>query len=189
MNYNTQEIWESFSQRLLYFIKVRVNNENDAEDILQEVFLKIHKNLDSLSNEAKLPAWIYRITRNSIIDFYRRKHSTKVSFQDNNEYLQNKESGKGIHDIKGCLNSFIKQLPNKYKSAVELSDIKGLKQKEIAEIFNISIPGAKSRVQRGREMIKQHFIDCCKFTLDKKGKLIGGEWPNENCTTCETCTT
>ena len=78
-------------------------------------------------------------------------------------------------------------LPEKYKESVELSEIKGNKHKEVAERLNISLPAAKSRILRGKEMIKQHFIDCCKFRLDDNGKLVGGDWPNENCDKCETC--
>lgn len=188
MHYSTEEIWEKFSQKLYSFIYSRVNSKVEAEDILQDVFLKIHTKLDSLNSKEKLPAWIYRITRNSIIDYYRNKGSKPdVEF---NDYLQPQEfPGKrnGLEEIKGCLNSFVNHLPHKYKEAVELSEIGGIKNKDVAEMLNISLPAAKSRILRGKEMIKKHFIDCCKFQLDEKGKLIGGDWPNENCEKCDTC--
>ena len=188
MNYTTEEIWENFNRKLYSFIYTRVNNKVVAEDILQDVFLKIHKNISSLTSEEKLPAWVYRITRNTIIDYYRKKdHMPDVEFSD---YLEPQEfpgKGKGYEDIKGCVNSFISLLPGKYRDSVELSEIKGIKHKEVAEELNISLTAAKSRILRGKEMIKQHFIECCKFKLDKNGKLIGGDWPNENCEKCDTC--
>ena len=186
--HSTQEIWENFNERLYSFIYSRVNNRVEAEDILQEVFLKIHKSIDGLSDNEKLPAWVYRITRNTIIDYYRSKgKNPSVEFSD---YLEPQEfpgKGNGYSEIKGCLNSFVNLLPEKYKESVELSEIKGNKHKEVAERLNISLPAAKSRILRGKEMIKQHFIDCCKFRLDDNGKLVGGDWPNENCDKCETC--
>ena len=185
--YNTLEIWESFSNKLERFIKSKINNTSDAEDILQEVFLKIHKNINTLDDKDKLPAWIYSITRNSITDFYRKKGvAKKVSYLDNINY-NDESTPDEIRDIKDCLKSFINNLPEKYRSALELSDVRGLRQKEVANLLEISLPGAKSRIQRGRSMIKEHFIDCCKFKMDSDGKLIGGEWPNENCEKCETC--
>ena len=184
---NTQEIWESFSIKLKNFIRARVHNPSDTEDILQEVFLKIHKNIHTLEDQKKLPAWIYRITRNSIIDYYRKNSSSsKIEYFENNEYFDYSEKSE-VRDIKDCLQSFVNNLPDKYKTAVKLSDIDGVKQKDIAKILDISLPGVKSRIQRGRAKIKDHFIECCKFETDQDGKLIGGNWPNENCEKCETC--
>lgn len=184
---NTQQIWESFSNKLKRFIKSKVDNKSDAEDILQEVFLKIHKNINTLDDKKKLPAWIYSITRNSITDFYRKKGIVKkVPYLDNINYIDESTPDE-IRNIRDCLKSFINNLPEKYGSALELSDIRGLRQKEVADLLEISLPGAKSRIQRGRAMIKEHFIDCCKFKIDNNGKLIGGQWPNENCEACETC--
>ena len=188
MSYSTEEIWESFNQKLYSFIYSRVNSKVETEDILQDVFLKIHKNIDGLADREKLPAWIYKITRNSIIDYYRNKGTRPdVEF---NDYLQPQEfpgKGNGYDEIKGCLNSFVNLLPEKYRESVALSEISGIKHREVAERLNISLPAAKSRILRGKEMIKQHFIDCCKFKLNGDGKLIGGDWPNENCDKCNTC--
>ncbi|MGI9534560.1 MAG: RNA polymerase sigma factor SigZ [Thermodesulfobacteriota bacterium] len=188
MNYKTEEIWNSFNQKLYSFILRRVGSRVEAEDILQEVFLKIHTNIDGLNSVEKLPAWVYRITRNTIIDYYRKKG--RVNDVEFNDYMEPQEfpgKGNGYGEIKGCLTSFVNLLPEKYRESVELSEIRGVKQKEVAERLNISLPAAKSRILRGKEMIKQHFIVCCKFKLDKKGKLIGGDWPNENCNECDTC--
>ena len=188
MNYSTEEIWESFNQKLYSFILRRVGSSVEADDILQEVFLKIHTNIDGLNSTEKLPAWVYRITRNTIIDYYRKKGSVKdVEFSD---YIGPHEfpgKGNGYGEIKGCLNSFVNLLPEKYRESVELSEISGFKQKDVADKLDISLPAAKSRILRGKEMIKQHFIDCCKFKLDENGKLVGGDWPNENCEKCDTC--
>ena len=69
----TTSIWNEFSQELLGFIKARVNNEQNAEDILQEVFIKIHTKIDTIHKHQKIASWVYQITRNAIIDFYRKK--------------------------------------------------------------------------------------------------------------------
>ncbi|OPX87329.1 MAG: RNA polymerase sigma factor SigZ [Pelotomaculum sp. PtaB.Bin104] len=68
----TDRIWEEFRTPLKNFIKKRIPNELDTDDVLQEVFVKIHNNIGSLTDDNKIHAWIYRITRNTIADYYRK---------------------------------------------------------------------------------------------------------------------
>ncbi|MDA8226294.1 MAG: sigma-70 family RNA polymerase sigma factor [Desulfitobacterium hafniense] len=72
-------VWEEFSLPLKRFIKKRVVNEHDAEDIFQEIYLKIHKNIGSVLDEDKIHAWIYRVARNTMTDYYRRNHNSLKS--------------------------------------------------------------------------------------------------------------
>lgn len=190
MSLSTEEVWDSFNQQLFSFIHRRVKSRTEAEDILQDVFFKIHKNIDTLNENEKLPAWIYRIARNTIIDHYRKAGKTSnVEFNEDFMIPEIEPEGDLYCQIKTCLKSFVKILPDKYRESVELSEFKGMKQKDVAGTLNISLPAAKSRILRGKEMIKQHFVDCCKFNIDENGNLVGGNWPNENCEKCETCTT
>lgn len=184
MSYKTKLVWDSFGQRLSRFINLRVSNKSDAEDLLQEVFLKIHKNLDDLEDNKKLSGWIFSITRNTITDYYRKKSSIKdIEFKD---YLELPDSHKkdDLKQIKYCLNSFKSSIPEKYREVIELSDFEGVKQKEIAKQLGISLPAVKSRIRRGRKKIKQHFAECCKFEFDKKGNFKAGDLTNPACTMC-----
>ena len=70
------DIWSEYHLRLLGFIKQRVT-EKDAEDVLQDVFVKIHSRLDRLDEKAKIESWIFQITRNTVIDYYRSKKPTE----------------------------------------------------------------------------------------------------------------
>jgi RNA polymerase sigma-70 factor (ECF subfamily) len=63
-------MWEEFSGPLKSFIMKRVPSEADADDLLQEVFVKIHNNIEELKDDYKINAWVYRITRNTIADYY-----------------------------------------------------------------------------------------------------------------------
>src|SRR5687768_2462359 len=67
----TQAIWVELGARLRAFVAGRVSNEADAEDIVQDVFVRIHTRLDTLDDERKLTGWVYQIARNAIIDHYR----------------------------------------------------------------------------------------------------------------------
>ncbi len=78
----------------------------------------------------------------------------------------------------------ILNLPKKYKEALLLSEIKGVKQSEVATQLKISLPAAKSRILRGRELLKKGFMDCCNYTLDKDGHLKGEHQDKSDCKVC-----
>ena len=74
---STTQIWNQFSDRIYAFILSRVNDEEVAKDLLQEVFMKIHTKLDGLNNESSLSSWLFTVTRNTIYDYYRQKRLAK----------------------------------------------------------------------------------------------------------------
>ncbi len=169
MNTSFENIWKEFHGKLRQFILMRVNNADDADDILQEVFIRIYKRIGTLKEEEKLASWIFQITRNVIIDYYRSKKESK-EFDD--EIFSDEESDENVlSKLTTGMNEFIEHLPPIYKEAIQLTEIEGMKQRELAEKLGISITGAKSRVQRGREQLKAMLLDCCNFEFDSAGKM------------------
>jgi RNA polymerase sigma-70 factor (ECF subfamily) len=177
----TVVIWQNFSDHLRNFIRKKVGNQQDVEDLLQDVFVKVHTNLCNLKEQQKLQQWIFRIARNVINDYYR--HTKRNMPNDAEEYYRFQMEEDDERDLTNCLLPFVDSLPEKYREAVELSELKGWKQQQVATHLGISLSGAKSRVQRGREMIKQQFVDCCNFSVNEKGKLIGAV--KETCPNCD----
>lgn len=170
---NIEEIWKAFSEPLKSFIKKRVRSEHDVDDILQIVFIKIFKNLDSLKEDQKLQAWIYQITRNGIIDYY-RKEKLHVS-EDFANYMESDGAFDGpdvVNELSACIRPMVIELPVKYKEALELTEFHGLTQKQLSEKLGLSFSGAKSRVQRGREKLKILLLECCHFEFDRLGHII-----------------
>jgi len=166
----TEKIWNDFQEQLLGFIKSRINDVNIADDILQDVFIKIHQMSDQLKDEKKLASWVYQITRNSIIDYYRKKKlvlTNEITLKDND----NKEANLNPQFI-NCLFPFLKQLPDKYKEALEKTAYGELSQKEYALELGISYSAVKSRVQRARTMLKDLFTSCCSLEYDSYGNII-----------------
>jgi len=176
-----EEIWEEFSLRLRQFISWQVRDESTTEDLLQEVFLKIHANLGNLKEENKLESWVYQITRNTISDHFRRQKPT-VNLPEELEIEQNQEENEAIEKLALSIKAMILLLPQKYKEALILTEYQGLTHKQLADRLGISLTAAKSRVQRGREKLKEMLLACCHFELDKRGKVID-YWPN--CTCCQ----
>jgi RNA polymerase sigma-70 factor (ECF subfamily) len=182
----TEYIWKEYHDSLYSFILTRVNESSVADDILQDVFMRILSRIDSLKDCDKLQSWTYQITRNAIIDYYRsRKKTSELSptlTAPDAEF-----SNTVREDIDACLLPMINSLADPYREAVMLSEIEGRTQKEVAEKQDISLSGAKSRVQRGRAMIKEMMFGCCRFEFDKRGNVIDYERKGGSDCQCEGC--
>jgi len=172
MKMSIEEIWGQFNQILLNFIQSKVSNKHDAEDILQNVFIKIYKNIDDLKTETKLESWIFQITRNAIIDYYRTK-KPDYPLDDVEEAIEMPIETENMNQkISLCLNELIEELPRKYQEPLNLYEFKNQKHKEISKELNISISGSKTRVQRARVKLKEMLLKCCDFELDAYGNII-----------------
>jgi RNA polymerase sigma-70 factor (ECF subfamily) len=165
-----ENIWNEFAGKLGQFIRARVADPATAEDILQDVFVKIQGRLDHLEDPAKLQGWLYLITRNAIIDHYRtRKQTTEVP---ETLLAEPPENDTELDGLKASFRRMIYSLPEPYRDALVLTEFEGLTQKELAERLGISLSGAKSRVQRGREQLREMLQECCTFEFDRRGKVI-----------------
>ncbi len=177
-------LWEEFSIPLRKFINARISNKYDTEDILQEVFLKINCNIAALKDKQKLQAWIYMIARNTIIDFYRKNNSILEMELTEDLIKETDEDPSMNEEISVCLKPMIDRLPEKYKEAIILTEYKNLTQKQLSEQLGISVSGAKSRVQRGRKMLKDMILDCCSLEFDKSGNIIDYKNRTNGCKSC-----
>lgn len=180
---NTEDIWNKYNSNLLAFVKSRVGGKEIAEDILQEAFIKVHEKINTLKDSAKLESWLYQITRNSIVDYYRAKDPK----QELPSWVAGSEiEGENIirRELSGCLASMINELPEKYRLAVQMSEIDGRTQKEVAEKESISLSGAKSRIQRGRNLLKAMLHGCCEIEINSKNQMVSYEKKKNGCGEC-----
>jgi len=170
----TQHIWNDFYDRLFYFVNHKVQNKMATEDILQDVFIKIHTNLPSLSQQNKLTSWVYQITRNSLMDYFRKQNKTQEVAIEELEKVEKpiiEDEAEKILEFERCLLPLINILPEQYKDAIMKTELGNLSQKEYAEELGISYSGTKSRVQRAKKQLKGYFIEYCQVELDTRGKL------------------
>ena len=138
---NVEYLWVHFSKPLMSFIKKRVNNDRDAEDILQDVFFKIQSNINSLKVGDKIHAWVYSITRNAITDFYRTHRIENLSSELSDDIPDdrlNSGSENANEEIAQCLKVMINLLPDKYKEAILLTEFQNLTQKELSQRLGLS---------------------------------------------------
>jgi RNA polymerase sigma-70 factor (ECF subfamily) len=181
----TETIWSQLSDDLRRFIRRRVVDDHVADDLLQETFLRIHGNIHKLHESDRLVAWVYRIARNVIHDHYRAKNGD-VSLAD----IDVPEVENGRNQLRASadiwLEELIGQLPQTYREAVRLSEIEGLPQHEVADRLGLSVSGAKSRIQRGRAMLRDVLDQCCAFQFDRQGNLMDCD-PKPDRTVCRDC--
>ena len=176
-----EELWNDYSSRLLAFIRGRVDDETEADDILQEVFLRVHTGLCCREAVGNLESWIYRVTRNLVIDHYRRRRPVGELSQTipSTESLPLEEDPRTR--LAFSLRGTVDELPAPYREALVATEYEGLSQQQYADRAGISLSGAKSRVQRAREKLRQLFLDCCHFELDRLGRIVDY---HERCCRC-----
>ena len=178
----TENIWREYHHKLVAFIRGRVS-EDMVDDLLQDVFMKIHARIDSLKEHTRLESWLYQITRNTIIDYYRSKRILE-ELPDWVEHPQPEEEESIRKELSSCIEPMINNLPEKYRVAIQLSELEGRSQKEVANQEGISLSGAKSRVQRGRALLKIMLNECCHFETNKKNQIVTYEKKEHDCKLC-----
>lgn len=183
------EVYTQFQRSLLTYIRSKIKSKEDAEDILHNVFIKIVNHSEKLSDRENLQAWIFTIARNSIIDYYRMNASKNKSSIDDmfEEQIAEEEAADSTKGLDQCLSGMINSLPEEYKHIIMDSEIHGIRQKELATKYNMAYPTMRSRVQRGRDRLKQLLVTCCSIEADRHGNILDVQSKN-NCTEgCDPC--
>jgi RNA polymerase sigma-70 factor, ECF subfamily len=166
-----EAVWDRYAARLLAFIRGRVSDPHDAEDLLQEAFLRIHRGLCCLREWTSLEPWVYQIARNLVIDHYRARHPAAEAPEDL-EAPAPDPADEPARELAASLREIVQQLPEPYRQALILTELEGMSQKRLAETAGISLSGAKSRVQRARGKLRDMLLACCHFELDRRGRII-----------------
>lgn len=177
----TENLWETFHTGLKHFILKRIPDEQSADDVLQETFLKIHTRIATLRDEEKLQSWMYQIARNAIADYYRAQKATVELPETLPVPDEPVFEDEVIKDLIPGVKAMVDNLPAPYREALILTEYEGLSQRELADRLGLSFSGAKSRVQRAREKLKTMLLDCCHFEFDRLGKIINYQ---PNCACC-----
>ena len=171
MTIGSEQLWETFRAPLQQFIRRRVPDPHGADDILQDVFLKIHTRIDTLHQPDRLAAWIYQIARNAIADYYRAQRPT-TELAETLPVSDEPTDDDAVRELLPCVAAMVDRLPDAYREALRLTEYEGLSQKALSERLGISFSGAKSRVQRARAKIKEQLLACCHFQFDYAGRII-----------------
>lgn len=170
--------WKELERRLRPYLARRVASPADIDDLLQDIFVRLHQGLASLRDEERFGGWVYRIAHSAIVDRARQRARAPQtgSCDDIAPNTAPDASDDQLHSNLGeCVALFVGRLPSPYREAITLTELEGLTQKEAAEMLGVSLSGLKSRVQRGREKIRNMFEECCQISVDCRGHVIDCE--------------
>ena len=178
----TEPPWASFTDRLRAFVGARVPAQ-DADDVAQEALLRIHQGAGSLRDPRRLQAWVYSIARYAVADYYRAHRAVEVADSLALESMADPDSSiaEGLATFNGdhsvheevltWLRPLAEQLPDGYREALLMADFEGSTQRRVADELGLSLPGAKSRVQRARRMLAAELERCCSVELGADGRV------------------
>lgn len=167
-----EAVWKELSSGLRSFIISRIKNDSDAEDILQEVFLRIHDNIHNLKDRSRIKPWIYQITRNLIADHFRDLNHNQKSIEPEHDIAETSGSHDYMDEAISDMIKMMDKMSHEYCEALCMTEIEGLSQKEYAEKTGLSYSAAKSRVQRSRIMLKDMLLNCCHYQFDTYGTVL-----------------
>lgn len=176
-----QRIYDEYYEKINRYL-VRIIGDREAEDLTQEVFIKIGKSLETFRGEAQLSTWIYRIATHAALDRFRASHvheSRNVFADDFESTEENKNSWTGEpessteqkvirEEMNECIRGIINTLPDSYRTVIILSELEGLKDSEIAQIMGTSLQATKIRIHRARARLKDELTKACVFYQDEQ---------------------
>ena len=172
----SQQTWADVHERLRVFVRRRVSDPHAADDVAQEVLLRLHRNIGRLRQQDRLDAFAYEIARNAIIDHYRATararevpspaDSLAARIEAGRADQQQTEDPDGRQQLARCLEPLAQRLPKLYREALLLTDLGDLSQVQAARLTGLSVPGMKARVQRARAQLRELLSECCEVALD-----------------------
>lgn len=162
--------YQELRRSMLGYLRKQVTDPVVAEDLLHDVFLKALAAGEREVIPRNLPGWLYRIARNTVIDFYRAKRPTDVLPDD----LVAEDSGNDLTQqaLSECLLPLIKQLPPIYRDTLLATDFEGKTLPSLAAEWHVSVSALKSRASRGRKMLKEKLLACCHVEVSGTGEIL-----------------
>jgi RNA polymerase sigma-70 factor (ECF subfamily) len=171
---DTRRLHDDLRARLRPFVARRVPS-SDVEDVLQDVFLRMQRGLAALRDEERFAPWIYRVARSAIVESHRQRSRQPIFAEveaESADVSSAPDPSALEQEVAAYLVSSIASLPSPYREALTLTEIEGVTQQSAADLAGISLSGMKSRVQRGREKLREQLEVCCRIDVDARGRVI-----------------
>jgi len=172
-------------QRPIYnYLWRMTQNRSEAEDLTQETFIRVHRSLSAFRGEASLSTWIYRIATNASHDHFRRRVNQQaraaLSLEDTeseeewiaDEAASPPEQLAAQSEMSTCVQRFIQRLSPDYRAVLVLSDLQGLKNREIAGALDVSLSTVKIRLHRARAKLREALDTGCDLAHDERNVFV-----------------
>jgi RNA polymerase sigma-70 factor (ECF subfamily) len=169
---DTSLMWAEFAGRLRAFVARRVPAGIEPDDVVQEVFVRVVRHLPSLRDAERIEAWLFQIARNTLRDAMRARQRRDLRTDTLEIDLPAEPDAEDVRaaeaELAPCLTPMIARLAEPYRTALELTSVGGLTQTDAARRVGVSVSGMKSRVQRGRDQLKEMLLRCCEVDVDRR---------------------
>lgn len=172
-------LYAAMRDPLQRFLRRRVRDPEAADDLLHDVFVRVHERSETLRDVQCLESWIYTIARNAIVDRQRRERPT-LGVDEAMPCVDGDEDNEVLQELASCVHRCIEYLPEPYREALRLTAFENVSQRELAERCGLSLSGAKSRVQRARRMLADLYRECCNLEFDARGSVMSCS-PRDRC--------
>lgn len=160
--------WDAHENELRAWLRSRLGNHADAEDMLQNLFLKAMRQDKHFCKLDNARAWLFQVARNALID---RLRLTKAQVELPDNLADTLDEPAAVDSMAACLPRALSELDEDDRDALSRCDLEGMTQKDYAHLAGISLPAAKSRVQRARRRLRAHLTDACQVRFDEAGKV------------------
>ncbi|SMP13567.1 RNA polymerase sigma factor SigZ [Shimia sagamensis] len=177
------QIWREYGGALRGFLRKRVANEADVDDLLQDILIKTHAHLSEVRDPAALRAWLFQVARNATVDFYRARAKAQPVNADDLWYGAEEEAG-ALKDLEGCVASFLAALSDEDAALLRAIDLNGQSQKQVAANMGLAYSTLKSRVQAARGKMAEQYRACCAMELGANGEIIAATRKEAACPKC-----
>ncbi len=165
--------WSAHEGELRGYLRHRMRNADDAEDLLQEVFLKALRQGGRFCDIGNARAWLFQVARNALADRLRVGREQVPLPSDDELAMPTRDESAPVEDLSQCLPRVLAELSADDRLAITLCDLSGAPQQALADQLGISLPGAKSRIQRARTRLRNRLLAACKVKFDQTGKVCG----------------
>jgi RNA polymerase sigma-70 factor (ECF subfamily) len=160
--------WDCHERELRAWLRSRLGNPHDAEDMLQDLFIKAMRQDKRFCEIANARAWLFEVARNALADRLRLKKA-QVELPD--DLAAEHDEPAAVESLAACLPRALSELSEADREAITRCDLDGMSQEDYAQLTGLSLPGAKSRVQRARRRLREHLTGVCQVKFDAAGKV------------------
>lgn len=172
--------WHELERHLRPYVARRVASPDEIDDVVQDIFVKLHQGLGSIKDDESFGGWVYRVARNTLIDRGRAKARGRAMLSGDPVVEEivaapNDDADELQQDLGECVALFVSRLPSPYREAITLTELQNLPQRDAAQVLGISLPALKSQVLRGRAKIRDMFDACCQISVDARGRVLACE--------------
>jgi RNA polymerase sigma-70 factor (ECF subfamily) len=173
-----EQVFAQYRTALRRYILSMVKSDAEADDLLQETFVRVLRKLDTLENPAMLSPWLYRIATNVFRDSFRRTSRDPVQLASDDTDDEPVDDAARLADLfertemSACVQEYLHELPDHYRSAILLHDVEGMTIAEMARMLEATPGALKIRLHRARARLREALQEACAFSRDEDGVFV-----------------